>query len=112
MELANKEYPINSKIIVGYGTLYWDILVDKESERIKTELIDTRNINPQGISLSFSQCVQKRAQQCEDMLVKCCKKHILRQQNLVALKISLWCIANNTIKAGMSKIESLTIDEK
>ena len=62
MELANKEYPINSKIIVGYGTLYWDILVDKESERIKTELIDTRNINPQGISLSFSQCVQKRAQ--------------------------------------------------
>ena len=50
VELANKEYPINSKIIVGYGTLYWDILVDKESERIKTELIDTRNINPQGIS--------------------------------------------------------------
>ena len=75
MELANKEYPINSKIIVGYGTLYWDILVDKESERIKTELIDTRNINPQGISWSFSQCVQKLAQQSEDMLVKCCKKH-------------------------------------
>ena len=38
------------------------------------------------------------------------KNIMLRQQNLVALKI--WCIANNTIKAGMSKIESLIIDEK
>ena len=111
VKVANKEYPINSKFIVGYGTPNWDILVDKKVERIKSESVDTEQVNFREVSLSLSSRAQKLAQQCEDRLVEYCNEHKITATEPSDFKNISMALTNNAIKAGMSKVESLTIDD-
>jgi len=111
VKVANKEYPINSKFIVGYGTPNWDILVDKEVERIKSESVDTEQVNFRELSSSLSSRAQKLAQQCEDRLVEYCNEHKITATEPSDFKNISMALTNNAIKAGMSKVESLTIDD-
>ena len=111
VKVANKEYPINSKFIVGYGTPNWDILVDKKVERIKSESVDTEQVNFREVSSSLSSHAQKLAQQCEDRLVEYCNEHKITATEPSDFKNISMALTNNAIKAGMSKVESLTIDD-
>ena len=111
VKVANKEYPINSKFIVGYGTPNWDILVDKEVERIKSESVDTGQVNFREVSSSLSSRARKLAQQCEDRLVEYCNEHKITATEPSDFKNISMALTNNAIKAGMSKVESLTIDD-
>ena len=111
VKVANKEYPINSKFIVGYGTPNWDILVDKEVERIKSESVDTEQVNFREVSSSLSSRARKLAQQCEDRLVEYCNEHKITATEPSDFKNISMALTNNAIKAGMSKVESLTIDD-
>ncbi len=111
VKVANKEYPINSKFIVGYGTPNWDILVDKKVERIKSESVDTEQVNFREVSSSLSSRAQKLAQQCEDRLVEYCNEHKITATEPSDFKNISMALTNNAIKAGMSKVESLTIDD-
>ena len=66
----------------------------------------------ENIAPALSPRAEKLFQQCEDKLKEYCNKHNITATEPNDFKNISMALANNAIKASMSKVESLTIDDK
>lgn len=66
----------------------------------------------ENIAPAPSPRAEKLFQQCEDKLKEYCNKHNITATEPNDFKNISMALANNAIKASMSKVESLTIDDK
>ena len=66
----------------------------------------------ENLAPALSLRAEKLFQQCEDKLKEYCNKHNITATEPNDFKNISMALANNAIKASMSKVESLTIDDK
>lgn len=65
----------------------------------------------ENIAPALSPRAEKLSQQCENKLIEYCNKHDITATEPSDFKNISMALTNHAIKAGMSKVESLTIDD-